>query len=72
MSWSRWEGLEMDAYEGRVEIDNNACESASRQMAVGKKNWLFIGEAFRVAVSDAAYFPRSFLISAATCAARAW
>jgi transposase len=41
----RWEELEMYAYEGRVEIDNNPCERAIRPTAVGKKNWLFIGEA---------------------------
>jgi transposase len=41
----RWDELEMYAYEGRVEIDNNPCERAIRPTAVGKKNWLFIGEA---------------------------
>jgi hypothetical protein len=28
-----------------VEIDNNPCEGAIRPTAVGKKNWLFFGEA---------------------------
>jgi transposase len=41
----RWDELEMYAYEGRVEIDNNPCERAIRPTAAGKKNWLFIGEA---------------------------
>jgi transposase len=41
----RWDELEMYAYEGRVEVDNNPCERAIRPTAVGKKNWLFIGEA---------------------------
>ena len=41
----RWEELETYAYEGRVEIDNNPCERSIRPTAVGKKNWLFIGEA---------------------------
>ena len=41
----RWEELALYAYEGRVEIDNNPCERAIRPTAVGKKNWLFIGEA---------------------------
>jgi transposase len=41
----RWAELELYASEGRVEIDNNPCERAIRPTAVGKKNWLFIGEA---------------------------
>jgi hypothetical protein len=41
----RWEELETYACEGRVEIDNNPCERSIRPTAVGKKNWLFIGEA---------------------------
>lgn len=28
---------------GRIEIDNNRCERAMRQVAVGRKNWLFAG-----------------------------
>ena len=28
-----------------MEIDNNPCERAIRPTAVGKKNWLFFGEA---------------------------
>ena len=31
--------------DGRIEIDNNPVENAIRPTAVGKKNWLFIGEA---------------------------
>ena len=30
---------------GRVELDNNLVENAIRPTAVGKKNWLFIGDA---------------------------
>jgi hypothetical protein len=30
--------------DGRVEIDNNPVENAIRPTAIGKKNWLFIGE----------------------------
>jgi hypothetical protein len=41
----RWKELEIYAYEGRVEIDNNPCERAIRPTAIGKKNWLFFGEA---------------------------
>ena len=31
--------------DGRVELDNNLVENAIRPTALGKKNWLFIGEA---------------------------
>ena len=31
--------------DGRIEIDNNPVENAIRPTAIGKKNWLFIGEA---------------------------
>ena len=29
--------------DGRVPIDNNACERAIRPVAVGRRNWLFAG-----------------------------
>jgi len=31
--------------DGRIEIDNNLVENAIRHTAVGKKNWLFFGDA---------------------------
>lgn len=31
--------------DGRVEIDNNLVENAIRPSAIGKKNWLFVGDA---------------------------
>ncbi len=31
--------------DGRIEIDNNLVENCIRPTALGKKNWLFIGEA---------------------------
>jgi transposase len=31
------------ASDGRLEIDNNGIENAIRPIAVGKKNWLFVG-----------------------------
>ena len=37
--------LEVYLRDGRVEIDNNLVENAIRPTAIGKKNWLFIGEA---------------------------
>ncbi len=37
--------LEIYLADGRVEIDNNLVENAIRPTAIGKKNWLFVGEA---------------------------
>jgi transposase len=42
---NQWEGLQVFLKDGRVEVDNNLVENAIRPTAVGKKNWLFIGEA---------------------------
>lgn len=41
---SEWEGLTVYLEDGRVEIDNNTVENAIRPTAVGKKNWLFVGD----------------------------
>jgi transposase len=38
-------GLEVYLEDGRIEIDNNLVENAIRPTALGKKNWLFVGEA---------------------------
>jgi transposase len=40
-----WEALSVFIEDGRIEIDNNPVENAIRPTAVGKKNWLFIGDA---------------------------
>ncbi len=42
---SQWPSLSLFLEDGRLEIDNNLVENAIRPTAVGKKNWLFIGEA---------------------------
>ena len=42
---SQWSTLEIYLKDGRIEIDNNLVENAIRPTALGKKNWLFIGEA---------------------------
>jgi transposase len=39
-----WKALSVFIEDGRIEIDNNAVENAIRPTAVGKKNWLFIGD----------------------------
>ena len=41
----QWSTLEIFLADGRVEIDNNLVENAIRPTAVGKKNWLFVGDA---------------------------
>jgi transposase len=41
----QWPTLEVFLKDGRIEIDNNLVENAIRPTAIGKKNWLFIGNA---------------------------
>jgi transposase len=41
----QWPTLDVYLGDGRVEIDNNLVENAIRPTALGKKNWLFVGEA---------------------------
>jgi transposase len=41
----QWPTLEVFLKNGRIEIDNNLVENAIRPTAIGKKNWLFIGDA---------------------------
>lgn len=42
---SNWKLLGVYLEDGRIEIDNNMVENAIRPTAVGKKNWLFFGDA---------------------------
>jgi len=41
----QWPSLQLFLEDGRLEIDNNLVENAIRPSALGKKNWLFIGDA---------------------------
>ena len=41
----QWQTLEVYLKDGRIELDNNLVENAIRPTAIGKKNWLFIGDA---------------------------
>lgn len=41
---NQWTKLCTFLGDGRVEIDNNLVENAIRPSAIGKKNWLFIGD----------------------------
>jgi len=38
-----WEQLQTYLSDGRVPIDNNDVEQLMKQVAIGRKNWLFIG-----------------------------
>ena len=42
-SLSNWTALSRFLDDGEVPIDNNAAENAMRPLAVGRKNWLFVG-----------------------------
>jgi len=42
---NQWPSLLVFLENGRLEIDNNLIENAIRPTAIGKKNWLFMGEA---------------------------
>jgi len=39
----QWTALTRYLDDGRLDIDNNAAERALRRVAVGRKNWLFVG-----------------------------
>jgi transposase len=40
-----WPALERYTTDGFLDIDNNVAERALRQIAVGRKNWIFAGSA---------------------------
>lgn len=40
---NNWEALKRYMEDGDLSIDNNAAERAMRHVAVGRKNWLFVG-----------------------------
>jgi transposase len=42
---AQWQSLEVYLKEPEIEIDNNLVENAIRPTALGKKNWLFFGDA---------------------------
>jgi transposase len=42
-SLKRWPALSRYATDGRLPIDNNPVENAIRPIAIGKKNWMFVG-----------------------------
>ena len=40
----QWERMEEYLRDGQVEIDNNWCEGGMRPIALGRKNWLHLGD----------------------------
>ncbi len=40
---NHWEQLSLFTTSGRIPIDNNDVEQLMKQVAVGRKNWLFLG-----------------------------
>jgi transposase len=40
---NHWAQLQTYLSDGRCPIDNNECEQLMKQVAIGRKNWLFIG-----------------------------
>lgn len=40
---NQWDALNVYATKGELAIDNNASENALRRVALGRKNWLFVG-----------------------------
>lgn len=40
---NHWESLTVYTRDGRLPIDNNVVERLMKQIAIGRKNWLFIG-----------------------------
>lgn len=40
---NHWEPLQTYLSDGRIPIDNNEVEQLMKQVAIGRKNWLFIG-----------------------------
>lgn len=43
-AFGQWQGLLTYLDHGAVEIDNNSVENAIRPCALGKKNWMFVGD----------------------------
>jgi hypothetical protein len=39
----RWAALTVHLQDARIPVDNNAVENAIRPIALGRKNWLFVG-----------------------------
>ena len=51
----QWKPLTAFLDDGSLDIDNNACERAIRPFAIGRKNWLFMGNPRGAKASAAIY-----------------
>jgi hypothetical protein len=40
---NHWDALNVFVHDGRIPIDNNEVEQLMKQIAIGRKNWLFLG-----------------------------
>jgi len=40
---NHWDALRLYLSDGRLPIDNNETEQLMKQVAIGRKNWLFVG-----------------------------
>jgi hypothetical protein len=40
---NHWEALTLFVQDGAMPIDNNDVEQLMKQVALGRKNWLFVG-----------------------------
>ncbi len=40
---NQWDALQLYLSDGRLPIDNNEVEQLMKQVAIGRKNWLFVG-----------------------------
>jgi transposase len=40
---NQWDALQVYLNDGRIPIDNNQTEQLMKQVAIGRKNWLFLG-----------------------------
>ena len=40
---NQWDALQLYLSDGRLPIENNEVEQLMKQIALGRKNWLFIG-----------------------------
>ena len=40
---NQWDALQLYLTDGRLPIDNNETEQLMKQVAIGRKNWLFVG-----------------------------
>ena len=66
---NQWHALNRYTEDGALNIDNNAAERAMKSVAIGRKNWLFVGSP--LAGSRAAVL-LSMMISCKHCETEPW